>query len=510
MKIMRLAAIAACAVACGAGPDSPQQAPGPALTIYNQQFAVVRETLPLELRPGSNSVQFSGVTAHAEPDSVILRDSANAHPFQILEQNYRADTISQGLLLALNEGKTLQFSVPGPDGKPRLIPGKVIRSGYVPHYSAMSRYGSQYQAQQMAMYNEGSGQPIVEVDGQLLFTLPGQPVFSSLGVNAILKPTLDWVIHSTEAAHFNAELSYVSGGMSWNADYNIIAPEKGDILDLVGWVTIENQSGKQFDNARIKLVAGDVSKLQGGGVNETRSDRDQLNKVMAQAPGKVTESSFDEYHLYTLPRPATIRDRESKQVEFLRASGIPSKQLYIYDGVSINLQQYGYLRGEDLRNTPQYGAQSNPKVWVMRELVNSEANHLGMPLPRGRMRFYRRDHDGQMEFTGENLIDHTARDERMRIYTGDAFDLAGERRQVNFAIDQNRKVLDETFEIKLRNHKKEVATVRAVEHLYRWSNWNITQESDTHRKIDSRTIEFEVTLQPNQEKTITYVAHYFW
>ena len=509
MKTLCYAALAACATAYCAGPEITPLSAGPALTIYNQQFAVVREILPLSLRAGSNAVHFSGVTAHVEPDSVILRDAAGHRTLAILEQNYRADTISQGLLLAMYEGKELQFTVPGLDGRSRIITGKVIRSGYVPHYSAMSRFGSQYQAQQMAMSYEGSGQPIVEVDGQLQFTLPGQPVFPALGDDSILHPTLDWTIHSPEAARFDAELSYVSGGLSWNADYNIIAPESGDVLDLVGWVTIENQSGKQFDQARIKLVAGDVSKLQSGSnANEVRRDLDAVMKSAA-AP-QVTERSFDEYHLYTLPRPTTLRDRESKQVEFLRAQGIPSKQLYIYDGSAIDARQYGYQRAEDIRNNPQYGTQSNPSVWVMREFLNSEANHLGMALPRGRVRFYRRDRDGQMEFTGENLIGHTPKDERVRIYTGNAFDVAGERRQVNYRVDTNRRTVDESFEIKLRNHKKERVAVRVVEHLYRWSNWAIEQESDQHRKIDSRTIEYEVSLQPDQEKTITYSAHYYW
>jgi hypothetical protein len=153
---------------------------------------------------------------------------------------------------------------------------------------------------------------------------------------------------------------------------------------------------------------------------------------------------------------------------------------------------------------------SNPKVWTMLEFVNSEANHLGMPLPAGRVRFYRRDRDGQLEFIGENQIDHTPKDERVRLYTGNAFDLAGERRQVTYTVDQGRALLDESFEIKLRNHKKEPATVRIVEHLYRWNTWTIATSSDAWRKIDSSTIEFEVTLAPDAEKTVTYLAHYTW
>jgi hypothetical protein len=166
------------------------------------------------------------------------------------------------------------------------------------------------------------------VGGQLQFTLPGEPIFPALGDDTILRPALDWIVYSAQPARFDAELSYVTGGMSWNADYNIVAPEAGDTLDLVGWVTLDNQSGKQFDHAHIKLMAGDVNKVQ---------PQEQVRfAAMAGAsqrlelgPAQVTERSFEDYHLYTLPQPTTLRDRETKQVEFLRASGIQSKRLYI-------------------------------------------------------------------------------------------------------------------------------------------------------------------------------------
>ena len=479
----------------------------PALTIYNQDFAVVRETLPLDLNAGSNTVRFSGATAHLEPDSVILRDPTGKRILAILEQNYRADHISQELLLNLYEGKTIDFVVQLQDGSTRVVAGKIVRSGYVPHYQAMQRYGSQYQFNQIAAAGGGNGQPIIEVNGKLQFSLPGQPIFPALGDDTILKPALDWIIHSGVAAKFDAELSYVTGGMTWNADYNVVAPETGDALDLVGWVTLDNQSGKQFDHAHIKLMAGDVNKVnQQGPMAMARISAGNGGGVMEP---QVTERSFEDYHLYTLPLATTLHDRETKQVEFLRGSGISSKRLYVYDGLVVNRNQYG---NQDLRQMPQYGTESNPHVWVMREFVNSEANHLGMPLPKGRVRFYRRDQDGQLEFTGENEIDHTPKDETVRVYTGNAFDIAGERKQTHYQVQMQypNGWADESFEIKLRNHKKETTTVRIVEHLYRWYNWVITQESDSHHQTDSRTIEYEVTLEPNQEKVVTYTAHYTW
>jgi hypothetical protein len=268
-------------------------------------------------------------------------------------------------------------------------------------------------------------------------------------------------------------------------------------------VTLDNQSGKQFDHAHIKLMAGDVNKEQPSTGDMFRAS---AGLAMASPPAQVTEKTFEDYHLYTLPRATTIHDRETKQVEFLRATGIQSKRQYVYDGAALD-RLYGT---QDLRQMPQYGTQSNPHVWVMREFANSEANHLGVPLPQGRLRFYRRDQDGQVEFTGENLIEHTPKDETVRVYTGNAFDIAGERRQTKFQSHFQQEWLDESFEIKLRNHKKEAVTVRVVEHLYRWSNWAISQESAPHRQVDSKTIEYEVALGPDEEKVVTYTAHYTW
>jgi hypothetical protein len=278
-------------------------------------------------------------------------------------------------------------------------------------------------------------------------------------------------------------------------------------LELVGWVTLDNQSGKQFDHAHIKLMAGDVNKVQPQNQPMTMS-MNGAGIGSGMALPQVEEKTFEDYHLYTLPLPTTIHDRETKQVEFLHVSGIQSKRLYVYDGARFDRNYGGY---QDVRQIQQYGTQSNPHVWVLREFTNSDANHLGIPLPKGRVRFYRRDQDGQMEFTGENEIDHTAKDETVRVYTGNAFDITGERRQTKFQVQmQPGGWLDEAVEIKLRNHKKEAATVRVVEHLYRWASWAITQESATHRQADSKTIEYEVTLRPDEEKTLTYTAHYTW
>ncbi|MGH9515711.1 MAG: DUF4139 domain-containing protein [Terriglobales bacterium] len=472
----------------------------PALTIYNQNFFVAREFVPLDLKPGVNEAHYTGVAAHLEPDSVILRDP-RGRALQILEQNYRNDPVSQELLLSFYEGKTIDFSVGrNADGSDVKVKGKVIRSGYVP-----TNYASGYPQQ-------GSTQPIIEVDGVLRFGMPGQPIFPALSADSILKPTLNWLLQTNQPGKFDAEISYVSGGMTWQSDYNVVVQDdpgkKTDLLDMIGWITMHNQSGKTFENARIKLLAGDVSKLQ----EQTLAGRAYAAKAMAMdeaamAP-PVQEKSFDEFHLYTLQRPTTLRDEETKQVEFVSSTGIHAQRIFIYDGAQ--LSQYGYYNPDQIRADANYGTASNPKVFVMEEFKNSETNHLGMALPKGKLRFYRRDTDGHLEFVGENTIDHTPKDETIRVYTGNAFDVVGERKRTNYHVDSSQHWMDESFEIRIRNHKKDPVNVRAVEHLYRWTNWKIAEHSADFQKKDAQTIEFPVTVAPNGEQVITYTVHYSW
>jgi hypothetical protein len=456
------------------------------LTIYNQQFAVVRETVPLDLKQGVNQIEFNGATALLEPESVMLRDPSGRRLLRILEQNYRADPVSRDALMQRYEGQTIEFLIGN-----ATVTGKIVRAGG----AVQGAYGT-YE------------QPLIEVDGKLRFDLPGLPLFPGLAAGMILKPTLNWTIETDRAGTLDAELAYVSGGFNWNADYNLVQGDSS-ALDIIGWVTMENRSGKEFENARVKLMAGDVNKIQPPTQGLVFASTQAIAVTGASGAPQVTEKTFDEYHLYTLQRPVTIHDRETKQVEFVRAAGVKSDVIYIYDGAKIDNRYQGW-NADTIRNYSEYGTESNPKVWVMREFVNSEANHLGMPLPKGRVRFYRRDTDGQLEFTGEDTIDHTPKDEKIRVFTGAAFDLTGERKRTVFQSDMGLRIINEAFEIKVRNHKKETVEVRVVEHLYRGATWDISTNSMPFTKTDSQTIEFRVPLQPDEEKTLTYAAHYMW
>jgi hypothetical protein len=501
-KLLLIRFISTLLLLCGAAVGQEKAADNsnqPALTIYNHNFFVAREYVPLDLTAGVNHAQYAGIVSHLEPDSVILRDPAG-RSLQVLEQNYRNDPISQELLLSFYEGKTIDFLVQRAD-RQEIIKGKIVRSGYIPS----TYYAQNYQQPSFT-------QPIIEVDGVLRFGLPGQPLFPALSGDTVLKPTLNWLLQTNDPGKFNAEISYVAGGMSWQADYNLVVSDnpkgKTDLLDMVGWITMRNQSGKTFESANIKLMAGDVNKLQPASVAGRMYAAEAKAMMNDAAAPVVSEKSFDEFHLYTLARPTTLHDQETKQVEFVRSTGIRAQRLYVYDGAQV--AQYGYYNVEQIRQDQNYGTQSNPKIWVMEEFKNAEVNHLGIALPKGKLRFYRRDTDGHLEFVGENVIDHTPKDETIRIFTGNSFDVVGERKRTNYHVDSARNWMDESFEIRVRNHKKEAVTVRVVEHLYRWTNWKLTEQSQESRKMDAQTVEFPVTIAPDGEQVVTYTVHYSW
>lgn len=479
---------------------NPTQA-APSLTIYNQNFAVVCDSVPLDLKQGVNDVRFDGATLQLEPDSVILRDPSGT-PIQILEQNYRNDPISQGLLLSIFEGKEIDFLVRNPNKPDVISKGKIIRSGYTPSIQPTMQ-------RRQVNFPVGSSEPIILFDGQIRFGLPGQPLFPSLGDDAILKPQLNWKIKSDKELQTDAELSYITGGMSWLASYNVIAPEKGDDLDLVGWVTIDNQSGRDFPDAKIKLMAGDVNKIDPSHRMDMEAVGGRLAARAMATPPAVTEKAFDEYHLYTLENPSTLRDRETKQVEFVRAAGIKSKLLYVYDGIDLDWNQWRGYNPASRRTNEEFGTDSNTKVAILREFENTKENGLGIPLPKGNIRFYRSNGE-QIEFVGENLIDHTPKNEKIRIHTGDAFDLVGKRTRTDFQLNTSEKWAKESWEITLTNRKEEAVTILVVEHLFRWHTWEITEKSLPFLKLSSDEIEFRVELKPDEKRSITYTVLYSW
>jgi hypothetical protein len=502
-------------------PSTQPAAPPTALTIYNQDFAVARTQVDLDLHPGLNEITTNQVTTQLEPDSVVLRDpslrSASAKPtFHIVEQNYDAAVVTQDWLLQKYEGKTIDFKVGGGgsvDGHfvpAPIVQGKIVRAPQ--------------QAGQYNQYNPyAQNQPLIEVDGKLQFQLPGTPLFPAATDGLLLKPTLRWQIESDRAQKLSAELAYITGGLSWEATYNVVAPNGGDAVgkaatanstaeekaDIVGWVTIHNQSGTEFPQARIKLMAGDVAKI-----TPRKADRfsGQMTAMAGSVAidGQVTQKAFDDFHLYDLNRTVSLRGGEIKQIQFIEASGVTLTRSYLYDGAASNLQPISNF-GNNPDEQRSYGLNpDNTKVQITEEFKNAQANHLGIPLPAGRIRLYRRDADGQMEFVGESTINHTPTEDTVKISTGSAFDVKGSRHQTDFHINQNDRILDETFEIKLTNQKPEPVNVNVLEHLYRGDNWEIQHKSTDYTKLDSHTIQFPVQVPAKGDATITYAVRYSW
>lgn len=459
------------------------QAGGTALTIYNQDLAVVRATVGLDLKAGNNEVTTTKVTSQLEPDSVVLRDPTGRREVKIEEQNYDAAIATQGWMLQKYEGQTIDFQVVHGD-RVETVQGKILRA------------------------DANGAEPLIEVNGRMQFSLPGMPQFPASTNGLLLKPTLRWEIYSEGAAQFPAELSYLTHGFNWNATYNVVAGSAlaagsgTEPMDLVGWVTISNNSGTDFTDAKVKLMAGNVAiqpvSVAGGVING-------LAMAEAKAVPSVTQKSFDDFHLYDLNRQVTLKDREAKQIEFLRATGIPVTRKYVYDGAE-NLP-YGY---SGLYLDSGVGQQSTKKAHIELEFVNSKQNHLGMPLPAGIMRFYRSDTDGQMEFVGENTIDHTPEGGKVRLSTGTAFDVTGERKRTNFHIDTRALTLDESYAITVKNAKDKPVNVDVMEHLFRAANWDIVEKISDFKKQDSSTVIFPISVPAHGQQQVSYTVHYTW
>lgn len=447
--------------------------------------------MPLDLSKGITEQSYSGVTSRLEPESVILRDPSSEVALSVIEQSYRGDPVDQTRLLQMFEGKTIPFYKMVGDTEV-FLEGRIIRAPST--VIAANQRGGTYQK---------ILEPIVEIEGSLITMLPGIPLFPSVGDDSILKPTLSWKLFSDRKATFDAQLSYLTDGMNWKSDYNLVLPEEGDEVTLTGWVSIENNTGTSFEDATIKLIAGDVNKVQDRPDARGRVMKMAMTDAFESAPA-VEAKKFDGFHMYSLPLATTLRGSETKQVEFVRSEKVQTKKLYVYDG-SGGRRYYG-----GLNLNQSYGSNAQPDVAIYREFENSEANGLGVALPAGKTRFYRMDSDGQLEFTGENTIDHTPKDETIRVYLGNAFDLVGERTRTNFYKHPSRDMMRESFEIEIRNRSDEPVTVQVVEHLYRWSNWKITENEGDYEKADAQTIEFPVKARAGEAKSVSYTVEYTW
>jgi hypothetical protein len=444
-------------------------------------YAMVRQERPVQLTAGRSQLRFADVAALIDPTTVTFT-SLTDPAARVLEQNFQFDLVSTDKLLLKYIDKPLTVERNQPGGSTSTAAGTLLSS-----VDGLVLRG-----------NDGTITALRDYSALRFPDLPG---------GLITRPTLLWDINSPRGGAQRARVTYQTGGITWWADYNLIFNAGKDastgVVDLSAWVSIINQSGATFPDARLKLIAGDVHRAPAAAPPRVLMSRaaDLEEKV---ATG-FAEKAFDEFHLYTLGRRTTLPNNSTKQIElFDQAKQIPAKRLLV---LSNALPNYGTGRYED-RNFPGGGER---KVDAYLEFRNDKASSLGVPLPAGRVRVSRLDAaDNSLEFIGEDVIDHTPRDERVRIKLGSAFDVVGQRRQVNFTSDTRARWIEEEIEVEVRNHKDEDVEVQVREFLFRWSNWQILSSSQGYEKEDARTILFPVKVPKNSNRTVRYKVRYSW
>ncbi len=460
-------------------PDLYRPVPGSSSQGYSVYrsipgYAIIKQQRDLDIEQGISNISFSGVAALLDPTTVMFESLTDPAGTTVLEQDYRFDLLSMDKMLE------------------RYIDKEIIWGG-----------------QRVKLLSVSAGGMLIERDnGEIEFQLGYHGVrFPSMADGLILKPTLNWMVQSQAGGEQETRISYETTGITWWADYNIVYKDGKDanhgFLDLSAWVSILNQSGGTYEDATLKLVAGDVNRAAGGGGVAYSPFRSEGMAMAKSAPG-FEEKSFFEYHLYTLGRKTTIPDRSTKQIElFDAAKNVPVEKKMLYDGSKMFLTYGNMQQGKD------FGVTSNAKVEVFLSFENKEEHGLGIPLPSGRIRVSKLDEDdGSFEFIGEDTIDHTPKNETVTIKLGNAFDVVGERRQTSFT--RGRNWIVESFEIKIRNHKGQAVEVQIQEHLYRWTNAKITKISHNHEMLDARTMHIPVTIEKDGEAIVTYTVRYDW
>jgi hypothetical protein len=447
-------------------------------------YALVREQRDFTLKSGRNVLRVSDVPALIDPTTVAFASVTDPKSTRVVEQNFEFDLTSASKLLSRYLER--EISVDQVRGQSvNTVTGTLLGT----------------QGGLTLKQADGTIRIVTNQSDVRLPTLPG---------GLISKPTLVWDVETATAGAHKAKLSYQTGGMTWWADYNVTYSEPsngGCRLDLGAWVTIVNQSGASFSDAKLKLIAGDVQRAQPRPAAEPAMARLKSAQMADRAEG-FTEKAFFEYHLYTLGRATALPQNSTKQIElFPQATRIGCEKTLVYYGQAGSYPYYGSPMTD--RN---YGNQSNKKVDVYLSFKNAAANGLGVPLPAGKLRVSKLDPaDDSLEFIGEDLIDHTARDETVQVKLGSAFDVVGERRQVDFRIDTSGKWIEEDIEVKVRNQKpNETVTVIAKENLYRWSNWTILRKTHDFAKADARTIHFALRIAPKAEAVVRYTVRYTW
>ncbi len=427
------------------------------VTIYNGNLGLVKDTRDARLDAGTMEVRFMDVAAQIDPTSVHLKSLTDPQGLKILEQNYEYDLLTSEKLMEKYVGKKVRLYQSG---------------GAFQEATLLSTSG-----------------PVWEINGQVHIGGYGNVVLPALPENLVSKPTLVWLLRNARSAPQRVEASYLTGGVNWKADYVMVINAADTRSDLTGWVTIDNKSGATYKNAALKLVAGDVNRATSR--NEPRRALEVAAKAAgaADAAREFRSEGFFEYHLYTLDGRTTIKDKQTKQLSLLSATDVPVDKRFIYYGAA------DYFR-------TQYGVPvSNQKVGVYLEVKNSKDNRLGLPLPKGKMRVYKADTSGSQQLIGEDWIDHTPKDERVKIKMGDAFDVVGERVQKDWK-RIGHSLYEVEWDVTLRNHKKEAITVEVVEPVP--GDWEVLRSTFPHDKVEAFTIGFRVPVAKDGLAKLNY------
>ncbi|MEA1994379.1 MAG: DUF4139 domain-containing protein [Euryarchaeota archaeon] len=427
------------------------------ITIYNQNFGVVKETREIELEKGMSTVMIQDVAKLIDPTSVSITDLTASTA--VLEQNYLYDLVSKEKIYEKYTGKEISLT----DKNGDTIKGTLLS----------------YSGDELVIQND-DGVHILKAEEVSLPTLPE---------GLITKPTLQWLLDTDRGGDHNIQLSYITSGLNWKADYVAVVNNDDSALDLTSWVTLDNRTGASYKNAKLKLIAGDVHRVE-----ETDRNYPEVAEEKAGAPAAphFEEESFFEYHMYTLQRTTDVLNNQQKQVTLFETDDVTVEKEYVFD-----TGWYSYY----------YGSSGESVIKTMLSFENVEENNMGMPLPKGTVKVYKKDSEGQLQFIGEDSIDHTPKDEKIRIYLGDAFDLVGEKKQTDY--ERIGDDASETgYEVTLRNHKDEDVTITVIGHL--WGDWTMTDSSHDWEKEDANTVVWHINVPEDGETTLTYTVRVEW
>ncbi len=437
-----------------------------AVTVYNKNIALVREVRGLELNKGASELRFMDVAAQINPKTTYLKSLSHPDLLTILEQNYEYDLISPDKLMEKYVGLEVQLVEQNEQFLEKKTPALLLSM------------------------NQG---PIYKIGDKIFIGHSGRVVLPRLPEDLVSRPTLVWLLNNEGEKKQNVEVSYLTSGLNWLCDYVASVNEEDTAMGLTGWVTIENRSGATYDNALLKLVAGEIHLAP----EREWAVPDKRYAIAAAEAPRFAEEEFFEYHLYTLDRRTTIKDNQTKQMNLFTVSEVPVKKKLLIVG---NRYYYRSRAGTIAQNQ---------KVDTYLDFKNSQENNLGIPLPKGTVRVYKKDKSGALQFIGEDRIEHTPKDETLNLKVGTAFDVVSDRMQTDFKnIKIGRYDHESAYEIKIRNHKDQTIEVIVREPIP--GEWVILENSHHYEKIDAHTIEFKVSIPPNDHITITYRVRVGW